>query len=442
MHRPGSLALAVALALAAAAPARAQDAPQAVVPQGPLTLLDAIALGRDRGVSATISRIGARTAQTRIGQRRADLLPSISGNASVTRQTLNLDAFGIPQAQGVTAPFEIYDFQLRLSQTLFDASAITRLRAARDTAAAAGLDARAVGELAGSTAGLAYLRVLSAEETVRAREADSTIAGTLFAQARELVGAGVSPAIDATRSEVSFGAVRTALEVARNSRDRARLDLLRALDLPSGTRLTLADSLGADSLDIPLDPDAAAAFARERRVEVIAERARTTAARRTLSSIRAENLPSLSLGGSYQQSARELVGLTGSYSAQLLLSVPILDGFRRQSRAKEQSLRLETQTVRERDVTNQVEIEARQAVLDIASARQQVAIARDRVRLAELELAQAQERFRAGVAGSVETTNAQSSVFAARDALIQARVNAGSARVAAYRALGVIDQLR
>jgi outer membrane protein TolC len=45
------------------------------------------------------------------------------------------------------------------------------------------------------------------------------------------------------------------------------------------------------------------------------------------------------------------------------------------------------------------------------------------------------------VAGSVETTNAQSSVIAARDAMIQARVSYGTARVSAYRALGVIDQL-
>ena len=126
---------------------------------------------------------------------------------------------------------------------------------------------------------------------------------------------------------------------------------------------------------------------------------------------------------------------------QLQLTVPILDGFRRQNRVKEQSLRVDIQEIRERDLVNQVETEARQSVLDLASAQQQVAIADDRLRLAEQELAQAQERFQAGVAGSVETTNAQSSVIAARDALIQARVNFGTARVSAYRALGVIDQL-
>ena len=126
---------------------------------------------------------------------------------------------------------------------------------------------------------------------------------------------------------------------------------------------------------------------------------------------------------------------------QLQLTVPILDGFRRQNRVKEQDLRVDIQEIRERDLVNQVETEARQSVLDLASAQQQVAIADDRLRLAEQELAQAQQRFQAGVAGSVETTNAQSSVIAARDAVIQARVNFGTARVSAYRALGIIDQL-
>jgi outer membrane protein TolC len=147
------------------------------------------------------------------------------------------------------------------------------------------------------------------------------------------------------------------------------------------------------------------------------------------------------LSGQYQQSGQKTSTLEGSYNVQLQLTVPILDGFRRQNRVKEQSLRLQIQEIRERDLVNQVETEARQSVLDLASAQQQVAIAADRLRLAEQELAQAQQRFQAGVAGSVETTNAQSSVIAARDALIQARVNFGTARVSAYRALGVIDQM-
>lgn len=416
-------------------------AQQPAAPTGPLTLIDAITLGRKQGVEAAIARLNVRAANARTGERRADLLPNISGRATYTRQTLNLDEFGIPIATGVTDPFSIYNFQVRATQTVFDASAIARLQAGRDTALAAGLDAQAAGEVAGAAAGLAYLRVLSADETVRARLADSAVAADLLNQARRLVEAGVNPAIDATRSEVSFAAVRTQLEIARNSADRSRLDLVRALGLPSATRLELADTLGLVPLSIPRQPDQAAQFAREHRAELTAERARTEAARRSLRAIRYENLPSLSANGAYVESGREVGSLAGTYNLQLLLSVPILDGFRRQFRSKEQNARLEIQEIREHDLTNEVETQARQAVLDLSSAQQQVAIAEERVRLADRELSEAEQRFRAGVAGSVETTNAQSSVIAAQDALIQARVNYGTARVVAYRSLGVIDQL-
>ncbi|MFL5402545.1 MAG: TolC family protein [Gemmatimonadales bacterium] len=415
---------------------------QPATPSRPITLLDAISQGRQHGVEAAIARLNLRAANARTAERRADLLPNISGQATLTRQTLNLDEFGIPIATGITDPFTLYHLQIRASQTVFDASAIARLRAGRDTAIAAGLDAQAVGEISGAAAGLAYLRVLSAEATVRARTADSVVAADLLNQARQLVRAGVNPAIDATRSEVSFASVRTQLELSRNTAGRAGLDLARALDLPSGTHLQLADSLGLAPLDIPRHPDEAAHFAREHRAELAAERARTEAARRSLRAIRYENLPNLSVNGAYIESGRRTSDIAGTYNLQLLLNVPILDGFRRQSRSSEQSARLEIQEIRERDLANQVETEARQTVLDLSSAEQQVAIAADRMRLAELELSEAQERFRAGVAGSVETTNAQSSVIAARDALIQARVNYGTARVSAYRALGVIDQLR
>jgi outer membrane protein len=428
--------------LTLASPLAAQQ-PAAPPPQGPLTLLQAIQLGRQRGVQAMLARINARIADARAGERRADILPTIDGTAAYSRQTLNLQEFGLsfPGLPAKTPDFSLWRFRLGAEQTLFDASVFARLRAARDSAVAAGFDAQAVGEIAGATAGLSYLQVQSAQETVKAREADSVVATALLDQARQLVSAGVSPSIDATRSEVSFQAVRTQLEVARNALDRSRLDLLRSLDLAPGIKLELADSLGLGDVQLPLDPDTAGQYARDHRVELAAERKRTEALRRSLAAIRAENLPSLAANGYYQQTATSLGDLTGTYQVLVGVNIPILDGLRRQVRAREGQARVEAQQIRERDLGNQVETEARQSVLDVASARQQVAIAVDQLRLAERELAEADERFRAGVAGSVETTNAQSSVISARDALIQARVNYGTARVSAYRALGIIDQL-
>ena len=239
------------LVAALAARALGAQAPATVArPPGPLTLQAAIELGRSRGVQAALARQGERIAEARVGQRRADLLPSIGGNVSYARQRRNLDEFGIGFASGVTDPFDLFTLQAHASQSLVDLAAWQRLGAARDSAIAAGLDTRNAGALAGAVAGVAWLRVLSAEETVRAREADSVTALSLLDQARQQLAAGVSAAIDLTRSDVTYNAIRSQLAVARNQRDRARLDLARSLDLPPGDPLPIAAE--ADSVGLPL----------------------------------------------------------------------------------------------------------------------------------------------------------------------------------------------
>ena len=408
----------------------------------PLTLAQAMALGRERGIAAVLARLNLDAARRRVAQRRGDLLPLITAGASITQQTLNLDEFGIPVATGVTDPFTLYNLQVRASQTVFDASLISRLHAATDSAAAAGYDARAVGGFAAATAGFAYLRVLGVEETVRARLQDSIVATTLLDAARRQFNAGVSPVIDVTRNEVNLAGVLTQLVVARNLADRARLDLARALDLPPGSRIELADSLTAAALDIPASTEEAIAFARTHRAEILAEDQRTRAVSRSVRAIWNENLPTLAVSGRYAWSGRETGSLKDTYLLQVQLTVPILDGFKRQNRHREGEIRLESQLVHQHDVATQVETEVRQAFLDLASATRQVDLTVERLRLAELELTQAEERFRAGVTGSVETTTAQGTVIFARDGQIQARLNLASARVSAYRALGVLEDVR
>src|SRR5512138_734388 len=83
-----------------------------------LTLSRAISIGRERGISAALARYNERIANARVGQRRADLLPTVTLSGSATRQTLNLDEFGIPIATGVTDPFNIWRFQVSGRETL------------------------------------------------------------------------------------------------------------------------------------------------------------------------------------------------------------------------------------------------------------------------------------------------------------------------------------
>jgi len=185
------------LSLLVSSPVVAQNA--MLVPTAPLTLDEAMRWAWQRGVAASVARLNTVVADARVGQRRADLLPQVSGEVDYSRQTLNLDEFGIPIATGVTPPFNLYHFRLAGAQTLVNFAAMSRVKSASDSSVAARFDAQSTGSNAAALAGVAYVRVLGIAETIRAREADSAIAADLLAQARQLADAGISAAIDVTQ---------------------------------------------------------------------------------------------------------------------------------------------------------------------------------------------------------------------------------------------------
>ena len=183
------------------------------------------------------------------------------------------------------------------------------------------------------------------------------------------------------------------------------------------------------------------ALALARRPDLTAELARGDAARTAKSAIAAERLPRLDVAADYGVS-----GLTPSTSVAtrqlgVQLSIPIFDGFRREGRSAEQAAALRESDVRARELRQQIAADVEGALLDLASAQAQLVISAERLRLAADEMAQARERFAAGVAGNIEVINAQASLLRARDTDIDARFAAATARVALARAAGLARTL-
>ncbi len=92
------------------------------------------------------------------------------------------------------------------------------------------------------------------------------------------------------------------------------------------------------------------------------------------------------------------------------------------------------------DLGAQVEVQVRNAFLDLQSAADQVAVARDNLNLSNQTLDQARDRFTAGVADTIEVVQAQGSVASANDNLIAALYAHNLAKVSLARALGLADQ--
>jgi len=133
--------------------------------------------------------------------------------------------------------------------------------------------------------------------------------------------------------------------------------------------------------------------------------------------------------------------VVGTRQVAVQVTLPILDGFRREGRLAEQTAVARESDVRARDLRQQVAADVDGALLDLHSAAAQQMIAVERLQLAAQEVSEARARFKAGVAGNIEVINAQSSLLRARDADIDARFAAVSARIALARSVGAARTL-
>jgi outer membrane protein TolC len=440
------LTLLVALIAFLARAAEAQGTPTDTTLR--LSLGEAVRLAARQNVAVESARSRVEAAQSRVTQRRADLLPNVSGLATERRATLNsaaafpieLPTPGIDPRGSILGPLDVFDARARVTQSLYDPAARARVASARTSVEAATADVGQTADLAATQAANAYLGVLRADAVYRARLQDSTLAAELVQIARDQLSAGTGVALDVTRARSQLTGARTQLIVARNERDRTRIDLARTLGLPL-VRLDLVDSLSTLPLDVATTEREALERAYSGRNDLQALTLQAEAARQQAGAIRKEKLPTVGVMGDYGISQRNGRSYLPTYDLGIMLSLPLFDGYRREGRVAEQEATVRDLESRARDLRIQVEADVRNAVLNLASSTEAVAAARERLSLAEQEVAQARERFQAGVSGNADVITAALTLNNARTQLVDALTSYQASRVALARAQGVISTL-
>lgn len=431
---------------------RAAEAQETNPPQR-LSLAEAARLAAAQTAGVQSAQAQVQAAQARVTQSRASLLPQISAVPNWSSHTVNSASFGFnfPAAPGqkplldpngqIIGPVKLYDFRAQASQTLFDAAAQQRVRAARANVAAANANVSTAAEAAAATAASAYVRALRGGAVVQARLADSTLAADLLRIAQDQLSAGVGVALDVTRAQSQLATVRAQLISARNDRDRSMLDLRRALNLSFDQPIILTDSLSALALPQSTDEQAAVDTALANRPDIRAADAQLAAAQQQLAAIRATRLPTIGVFGNDGPTGLGLSHLLNTYTYGVQVTWPVFEGGRREGQTQEQEAIAHDIEIRRRDLRQQVGLDVRSAMLDIASAQEQVGAAQERQRLAEQEVAQARERFRAGVAGNADVITASLTLNSARTAVVDALSALQAARVSLARAEGTVSQI-
>lgn len=424
------------------------EEPETKPPQLKLSLREAIQAAVDNNTNVRLLKERIAAAQAQANTSLGALLPHVGGYLNGRNQTVNLAAFGLPSnrlaglglTRSVTDPFEVYDARATLVQNIFSLSLIQRWRAAKTGVDVADLEAEVTKRDVMATVGLLYIEALRADEAVKARQADIELAQQLFKLATDRKAAGVATGLDVTREEVQLENDRQRLLVAQNEQESARLNLIRALGIDFEVRLTLTDELKFIPPE-PLRTEEALMVAREQRVELRAQESRQRLAALSLSAVTSERIPSLSLNGDYGWIGLKPEDALATRSIGLLFSIPIFDGGQREGRISESRSRVRQESIRMKDVSDQVTLEVRNALLTLESSTQQVAVAEKGLELALKELTFAKDRFAAGLTTNIEVTNAQTSVARARDNQIEALFRFNASRINLARAKGEIEKL-
>ncbi|NLW97898.1 MAG: TolC family outer membrane protein [Xanthomonadaceae bacterium] len=420
LRRPLVLSLALALA---SAPAFAED------------LMQTYELARANDPQISIAESERLSTRERAVQARAQLLPQISGSASLDRD----------HSAGVTGSTRRRSYNAQLNQSLIDLSAISNLRAERDYSRAADYDLEAASDELISRTANAYFDVLVALETLNAAEAAEAAFQKQFDYADKRLEVGLAPITDVHEARAQYDAARARTILARN----ALQDAYQALAEITGTPIYALRALPEDfKPELPPggDADAWVQRALESNPSLVASQYAVRGAEHGVQGARAAHLPTLGLGVTYSNGARwyspqpgEVAVSSEGHGIGLTLNVPIFAGGATQSRVR--------QAIAGRDIALDRLEQGRRAVeRNTRYAYQALVAGISEVEARRLALVSAQSAYDASQVGLEVGTRTvidvlinQQNLFSARQEYAEARYNYLRNRLLLEQAAGTLD---
>jgi outer membrane protein TolC len=177
----------------------------------------------------------------------------------------------------------------------------------------------------------------------------------------------------------------------------------------------------------------------EHRADYRAAQTNVRAAELAVQAAHAERLPTLVVQADYGDLGTTFANSHGTFTVVAGVRIPIYAGGRSNTDIAQAETTLRTRKNAVEELRARVDFELRNAMLDLKSTEEQVAVARENNGLAAQTLEQARDRFAAGVAENIEVIQAQQLVAAANDAYISAVNAQNAARIALATAAGLAE---
>jgi outer membrane protein TolC len=411
-----------------------------------LTLDEALQRGLRFNLGLLDSETASQTAKADRIQALSLLLPQVSGTVAETREELNLATVGvnIPRNPFLTiptiaGPFSYIAAQVNVSARILDWSAARRFRSAKASEQAAQLSFQGSRDLVAQAVANAYLLVIAGASRVDAIRAQVETDQALYNRAVDREQVGTAAGIDVLRAQVQLKAEQQLLLAQQNQLSKDKLALGRIVGLPAAQEFHLADTAPFSPLSAMTQEEALRTALAERPDYQSAKRL-VQAAEESLAAARAEWYPTANVNGYYGDTGLTLANSHGVFAVTGAINVNLFTGGRIHADIERARAALKQRSDELSDAAAQIDVDVRNAFLDLQSASDQVAVAQDNLGLANQTLDQARDRFSTGVTDTVEVVQAQESVALANDNLISARYAHNLAKVSLARAVGMTEQ--
>lgn len=374
------------------------------------------------------------------------LLPDVSAQVSGVREQLNLAASGlnftIPgvNVPTVVGPFNVADARVYATQQIFNWSDIKSWKSSTESERASQYSHKNDREIVILAAGNAYLRVIADRATVESTRAQLTTARTLHDRAVDRNRAGVIARIDVLRARVEQQTQQQRLIAAENQLAIDKLMLARIIGLPKGQTFEITDMVSYAPLDgFTLEQALERAVAT--RSDYLSAKARVRAAELARQAAAAGNYPSLATDANYGAIGSPDFGAAhGTFSVAVTLNVPIFRGTKVRADTLDADALLQQRRAELADLDGRIDEQVRTAFFNLQSSSDLVEVAQSNIDLAGQTLAQAQDRFSAGVANNLDVVQAQESVASANQSYIASLYAHNVAKISLAQAIGVAEQ--
>jgi outer membrane protein len=414
------------------APGAQQMASPAAAPGPKLTLADAEKMAIEHNPNISVAKLIALAQAQVTREVRSAELPTATGS---------LTAVGAHDNSRITAGMlnnpSVYDRAaggLTVSQLITDFGRTHNLvRSAQSTAKAQIENERATEQDITLTVDQAFYQALTSQAVLQVAQGTVAERQATVDQITALTNAKLRSDLDRSFADVQLSQAKLLLLDAQNNADDAMASLNTVLGSEQNVQYTLVDETQANPEAAPQNADPLVQSAFTARPDLAALNDNYTAARQFSTAERDLWLPTFSALAAAGATPVRADQIQSSWygAAGANISIPVFNGFLFNARAQEAKLRANAAGEQVRNLRDEIARDVRTAVLNAQNAFQRIGVTQEMLNESNMALDLSQARYKIGLSGIVELTQAQL-------AQTQAQIAYTNARYAYQTALAVL----